>query len=311
MIDLQTQAMSCISEGKHAYLYSPNIPQTLLIHPLLKIVLDMRAEGVDLRVWVNGLENFGCLDIKGEKTSRKELEYYIEYSFFLEAHGYLKDIKKSCLKDLYIDAEIVKENLRATPQISFEVTERCNLKCEYCGYGELYSGYEDRIGRDLPLESAKSFIAYIMKLKESASSNRLVTSTAVTFYGGEPLLNFEFIKEIVKYIDQFKSIYTQFIFNMTTNAVLLDKHIEYLVENRFFIAISLDGDETQNSFRRFPNGESTYGKIVGNVMMLKEEFPDYYNDYVSFVAVLHSKNSKKKWRISLETSLKKKSYSQT
>ncbi len=47
-----------------------------------------------------------------------------------------KQIKK------YIDTGLIANQLRNLRQITFEVTDRCNLKCKYCGYGEFYDNYD-------------------------------------------------------------------------------------------------------------------------------------------------------------------------
>ena len=53
------------------------------------------------------------------------------------------------------------------------------------------------------------------------------------FYGGEPLLNMNLIKQIIEYIDSLPKIEnTYFIYNMTTNALLLDKYMNFIVEKK-------------------------------------------------------------------------------
>jgi uncharacterized protein len=42
----------------------------------------------------------------------------------------------------------------------FEVTDKCNLKCKYCGYAELYGGYDERVGKDLLFFKAQAIIDY-------------------------------------------------------------------------------------------------------------------------------------------------------
>lgn len=47
----------------------------------------------------------------------------------------------------YIDSRMIRSQLRDLKQIVFEVTDSCNLKCKYCGYGDLYSGYDERTNK--------------------------------------------------------------------------------------------------------------------------------------------------------------------
>ena len=54
--------------------------------------------------------------------------------------------------------ENIKEYLANTPQITFEITERCNLSCVYCGYGKFYSDKDARYDRMLDTQNAIAFI---------------------------------------------------------------------------------------------------------------------------------------------------------
>ena len=60
-----------------------------------------------------------------------------------------------------IDDKIVRDNLINLKNIVFEVTEKCNLKCKYCGLSErLYEKHDVREFRDLPFEKAKLMVVY-------------------------------------------------------------------------------------------------------------------------------------------------------
>ena len=111
-------------------------------------------------------------------------------------------------------------NLR---QITFEVTDACNLKCKYCGLGELYDGYDAREDKYLPIEKAKKIIDYLVELWQDSSPDKFYHSIALSFYGGEPLLNIEFIKEITSYAEQ-RILNRELHYSITTNAMLLNKY---------------------------------------------------------------------------------------
>lgn len=57
-----------------------------------------------------------------------------------------------------LSADNILEYLANTPQITFEITERCNLSCIYCGYGKLYANRGERKNRDLPIAKAIRFL---------------------------------------------------------------------------------------------------------------------------------------------------------
>lgn len=64
-----------------------------------------------------------------------------------------------------INEKIIRDNLINLKNIVFEVTEKCNLNCKYCGLSEqLYQKYEVRKSRDLSFETARSMIDYLLAL---------------------------------------------------------------------------------------------------------------------------------------------------
>lgn len=81
-------------------------------------------------------------------------------------------------------------------------------------------------------------------------------------------MNYKLIKEIIDYVENIKEINRKFSFSMTTNAVLLDKYMDYLVEKEFHLLISLDGDEYGQSYRIGTKGENSFNKVITNVKLL-------------------------------------------
>ncbi|MDR0620154.1 MAG: hypothetical protein LBG17_09685 [Bacteroidales bacterium] len=68
-------------------------------------------------------------------------------------------IKKcACITTDNINHAITRLNL-----LTFEVTDKCNLKCKYCAYGEFYEDYDKRKGQFLPVDYAKKIIDYLTK----------------------------------------------------------------------------------------------------------------------------------------------------
>ena len=63
-----------------------------------------------------------------------------------------------------VDEKLIRSNLINLKQIVFEVTEKCNLNCVYCGLSGLYQTYDVREQRDLTFEKAKLLIDYLLKL---------------------------------------------------------------------------------------------------------------------------------------------------
>lgn len=76
-------------------------------------------------------------------------------------------------------------NLR---QITFEVTDACNLKCKYCGYGEFYDDYDRRSNKMMPFTMAKQVIDYLVPFWQSPANMSADKNVYISFYGGEPLM---------------------------------------------------------------------------------------------------------------------------
>ena len=189
-----------------------------------------------------------------------------------------------------ISKDVVLNNLINLKQLVFEVTDACNLHCKYCAYAELYEGYDLRQNKDMPFHKAKLIMDYLQDLWQRNSCRDMVKSVSISFYGGEPLLNMGFIKQVITYAENFPDTGRVFNYSMTTNAILLDKYMDYLVEKNFTLLVSLDGDEQGQSYRTDHAGNNSFQRVYRNIMLLKEKYPEYWNKKVSFNAVLHNRN---------------------
>lgn len=191
-----------------------------------------------------------------------------------------------------LSADNILEYLANTPQITFEITERCNLSCIYCGYGKLYANRGERKNRDLPIAKAIRFLEYLKNLWVLGNDTQGDSYITISFYGGEPLLNIEFIKRIIAYIESNLCGYKKkFIYSMTTNAILLSKYIDYLVEKGFKLLISLDGDDKGSSLRIFHNGTPAFNKIISEIDYVAHKYPKYFDTNVEFNSVLSTKTT--------------------
>jgi uncharacterized protein len=142
-------------------------------------------------------------------------------------------------EETYLQAEDIKLSLANTPQITFEVTDACNLNCTYCGYGQFYSDYDTRENKRLSPDKACVLLDYLGKLWNSPMNKSTNQNVYISFYGGEPLLNIPFIQTIVDYVENKLHCPTRhFTFSMTTNALLLHKHMDFLTGHRFNLLIN-------------------------------------------------------------------------
>lgn len=144
----------------------------------------------------------------------------------------------------------IPQNMR---QVVLEVTENCNLRCDYCIYQNSFSGFRDFSPRSMSEETAIKAIDYILK-------NSYRDEIYVGFYGGEPLLKFDLIKKCVSYALENRGE-KKVTFSMTTNGVLMtEEKAEYFASiPEFSLMFSIDGDEkTHNEHRKLENGRGSF-----------------------------------------------------
>jgi len=150
------------------------------------------------------------------------------------------------------------------------VTEDCNFRCKYCVFSDYYEYSRSHSDMYMDFTTAKKAIDYYFSLLDEGHRYNPLREPTISFYGGEPLLNFELIKKCVEYsnnkFDNYKIKYT-----ITTNGSLLgEKKAKWLMEHDFTIAISLDGPEKEHDRNRvYKNSEKgTFKDIMKNISLI-------------------------------------------
>lgn len=167
---------------------------------------------------------------------------------------------------------IVEQYLKTRmKQLTLQVTQQCNLRCEYCIYSGIYDRNRMHANQRMSLETAKKAIDFFI------DRNSELMSPVIGFYGGEPLLEFDLIRQCVEYARS-KVEGKKIRFNMTTNGTLLsDSVVDYLVENDFILGVSLDGSKKEHDVnRKFVNGEGSFDVIISNIEKIQKRYPEYY-----------------------------------
>lgn len=160
-------------------------------------------------------------------------------------------------------------------QIVLNVTEDCNLRCRYCFLSETYEHTRNRTGNVMKEGVAFQALDYFFDKMRKIVEYNPGKMCAITFYGGEPLLNFSLIKKCIEYTKENCPI--PFIFNLTTNGILLKEDIaDYLVNNGVFISVSFDGTKENHDRNRItPNETGSYAIVYKNLIKFKQKYPDY------------------------------------
>jgi uncharacterized protein len=146
------------------------------------------------------------------------------------------------------------------------LTNQCNLSCQYCyEFGEDKVATPDGKPKFMDFETAKSSVDFLL---EQSAGRRAVH---ITFFGGETLMNFPLLKQVVCYASEQANAQSRSIdFSLTTNATLLTPAIiEFLSENRIGVTVSMDGPkEMHDKLRVFANGRGSYDIIEPRVRAL-------------------------------------------
>ncbi|KAE9634434.1 thioether cross-link-forming SCIFF peptide maturase [Defluviitalea raffinosedens] len=186
-----------------------------------------------------------------EKYDVSQIEEAIEEIEALENEGllYTEDMYVDYLGQFQARNPIVKA-------LCLHIAHDCNLKCKYCFAGEgEYRGQRSLMSAEV----GKKAIDFLIQ----ASGNR--RNLEIDFFGGEPLMNFEVVKEIVDYARSIEGKHNKnFRFTITTNGVLLDDDIQaYINEHMHNVVLSIDGrKEVHDRMRYTINHKGSYDLVV-------------------------------------------------
>lgn len=157
--------------------------------------------------------------------------------------------------------------------INVNLTAFCNLGCTYC-FAE--GGDYGRITGKLEADVVEDIFAFII---EHVSASQMVR---FEFFGGEPLLNFARIREIVERSEEVEAESgIRFIHRISTNLTVLPRGaLELLARKSFIVSVSIDGDQkTHDRNRPTKKGEGSYATIMANCRRVREA-----SDEVTLVA---------------------------
>ena len=148
--------------------------------------------------------------------------------------------------------------------LCLHIAHDCNLACKYCFAEEgEYHGRRELMS----FEVGKKALDFLVK----NSGNRV--NLEVDFFGGEPLMNWDVVKQLVEYGRSLEEPNNKkFRFTLTTNGVLLnDEIMEFLNKEMSNVVLSLDGrKEVNDNMRPFRTGKGSYDLIVPKFQKLAE-----------------------------------------
>ncbi len=162
---------------------------------------------------------------------------------------FTKDVYEDYIKDFKQRSTVVKA-------LCLHIAHDCNLACRYCFAEEgEYKGHRELMSYEVGKQALDFLIAN--------SGNR--RNLEVDFFGGEPLMNFQVVKDLVRYGREQETLHNKkFRFTLTTNGVLLDEEImEFANREMSNVVLSIDGrKEINDRMRPTRNGKGSYDLIL-------------------------------------------------
>lgn len=197
-----------------------------------------------------------------EKLPQYSKEDIFEVCEEIEA---LKEAGQLFTEDVYKDAIIdFKQRKTVVKALCLHIAHDCNLACKYC-FAEEGEYHGDR--SLMSYEVGKKALDFLI----ANSGNRV--NLEVDFFGGEPLMNFQVVKDLVAYgRSQEKEHNKKFRFTLTTNGMLLnDDVMEFANKEMANVVLSIDGRKEVHDFMRpTRNGKGSYDIIIDKFKKMAE-----------------------------------------
>ena len=278
------------NHGENYYIYDVSSNNILKVEKIIYDIIE-EFQSLDLNSSINSGRN-STIPSLNRIINKFQTKYsiemikkaYNEILFYRKNHGIFTFKKPSAMAFPYSMTEIMKILNSKLEQLILNVTENCNMRCEYCVYSGKYKYERTHSKKKMSFSTASRAIEFFFK--HNANSERI----AVTFYGGEPLLNFSLIRKCVELSKKLafkQGKDSRLTFSITTNGTLLDKNkINFLIKNNVGLLISLDGPkDIHDKYRKFINGKGSYTLIIESLKRIRELNPEYYKEKVGFSVV--------------------------
>lgn len=184
-------------------------------------------------------------------VERSKMEEAVEEILSLKEEGMLftEDVYEK-----YIDS--FKNRETVVKALCLHIAHDCNLACKYCFAGEgEYHGQRSLMSLDVGKKALDFLVAN--------SGNRV--NLEVDFFGGEPLMNWQVVKDLVAYGRSLEEPnHKKFRFTLTTNGVLLDDEVlEFANKEMANLVLSVDGrKEIHDRMRPHRGGQGSYDEVL-------------------------------------------------
>jgi uncharacterized protein len=191
------------------------------------------------------------------KEEFDSVRLYLKDNVFI--NNEVKDVVKYLFENYFIVNSVEEDNnlyyectklinTSAIANVYIVTTENCNFNCKYCFISEaVNSNNRNKIMNE------KVAMATVSLLQKTYEADKAKSDKIITFYGGEPLLNFKIIKVIMREIEETqKTKYwpDNVKFSIITNGSLLTEEIiDFLKKYKISLGISFDGTKATSANR--------------------------------------------------------------
>lgn len=234
------------------------------------IVMDVNSGAVHVvnRLVYRLLDYYTSAGSRPDPDDIQALKEEFEGAEILEAMDEIDELINSGMlftDDSQITKEMLEERGAVIKAMCLHVAHDCNMACKYC-FGD--TGAFEGQRSLMSLETGKKAIDFL--LAHSGTRRNL----EIDFFGGEPLMNFGVVKQLIAYGREAEKAYKKNIrFTITTNGLLLDDETgDAINESMDNVILSIDGRPGVNdTMRRTVNGRGTYDIVVNNFIKFAEK----------------------------------------
>ncbi len=211
----------------------------------------------------NGIDTGKIIEIITGKIREEGVGFFAQLDAFLTGKLELSRGDSKALTEKIME-QFKEKAFPPVTRLEMFLTENCPLRCDYC-FVEGKNNYK-RMSRETAMKAVDFLI------RESADKE----DVNIIFFGGEPLLEFELMKEITEYSgSEAKKAGKKITYDITTNGVLFtDEILKYFHQKGIKFLLSIDGDaETHNRHRKTVDGKGSYELVMEKFPMMKKYQP--------------------------------------
>lgn len=201
-----------------------------------------------------------------ERFNKEEEKIIASYSYISDLINLGYFYNASLIEGLDLETSLKKMPMA---QLILILTEDCNLRCKYCVFSEQYPNIKTYSNKVMDFETAKLAIDEYISLYNDKVKYGYRKKPIISFYGGEPFLNFNVMKRVIDYCNDCN--YDVKYYATTNGTIMTDEIIDYITNNDFSITFSIDGHKEQHDRNRvFSNDVESFDKVYENISKLQQ-----------------------------------------